>query len=181
MEVTYLALLRGVNVGGKNIIAMSALKACLEQASYSNIRTYIQSGNILFTAPQADASVFESDLERIIQNQFGISSPVAVFSKAEWQAIIAGAPREWGKETSWKHNILVLLKPYDMQQIIESIGELKPDIESLVPGNGVLYQSMSLTLFGRTTTGKLARSTHYKRMTIRNYNTAVKLAALLNT
>jgi uncharacterized protein (DUF1697 family) len=72
-----------------------------------------------------------------------------------------------------------MLKPYDMQQVVADIGDLKPDIEMLIAGEGVLYQSMSLALFGRTTTGKLATKPIYKRMTVRNYNTSMKLLTLL--
>lgn len=60
------------------------------------------------------------------------------------------------------------------------VGELKPDIETIEPGNGVLYQSMSLKMFGRTTTGKLVSNPIYKKITVRNYNTVTKLFSLLN-
>ena len=73
-----------------------------------------------------------------------------------------------------------MLKPYDMDEAAAAIGELKPDIETIEPGNGVLYQSMSLKIFGRTTTGKLASNPIYKRITVRNNNTVIKLLSLLN-
>jgi uncharacterized protein (DUF1697 family) len=103
-----------------------------------------------------------------------------LFSKDEWVEIIAAAPLWWGQYKTRKHNILVLIPPYDIREVITSIGELKPDIEAMHPGDGVLYQSMSLELFGRTTTGKIASNPVYKKMTVRNYNTATKLLSLLN-
>lgn len=67
-----------------------------------------------------------------------------------------------------------------MDETIRAIGELKPDIEAAEPGNCVIYQSMSFKFFGRTTTGKLSSSSIYKKMTVRNYNTATKLLTLLD-
>jgi uncharacterized protein (DUF1697 family) len=106
---------------------------------------------------------------------------VVVFSQSEWRQIIAAAPSSWGADKTWKHNLLVLLPPYNMAEAVTAVGALKPDIEAMRAGDGVLYQSMSQALFGRTTTGKLASNPLYKRLTIRNYNTATKLLALLDS
>ncbi len=72
-----------------------------------------------------------------------------------------------------------MIKPFNMDEVIAAIGQLKPGIEMIEPGDGVLYQSMSRALFGRTTTGKLASNPIYKRMTVRNYNTSMKLLGLM--
>lgn len=175
----YLALLRGINVGGNNMIKMAELKTCLEDAGFQNVRTYIQSGNVLFNAQDGDTAKLEKRMEEVIQERFGLQIRVAVFSKEEWGAILDNAPQNWGKEPSWKHNILVLLRPYNMDNAVAAIGELKPEIETMIAGKGVLYQSASIKMVGRTTTGKLASNPMYKQMTIRNYNTATKLLALL--
>jgi uncharacterized protein (DUF1697 family) len=179
MNSTYLALLRGINVGGNNMIHMADLKVCLTIAGLTAVRTYIQSGNVIFESPEKDRNTLTKLIEQTIKNQFGADVPTAVFSKQEWQQIITSAPKQWGIDPGWKHNLLVMLKPYNMQQIVADIGDLKPDIEMLIAGEGVLYQSMSLALFGRTTTGKLATKPIYKRMTVRNYNTSMKLLTLL--
>jgi uncharacterized protein (DUF1697 family) len=179
MDNTFIALLRGINVGGKNMIPMADLKEALAGAGLMHVRTYIQSGNVVFESTQKNADKLVGLIEKTIRKRWKVDVPTAVFSKSEWSDILKSAPKTWGKDVSWKHNLIVLLKPYNMQEVIDAIGILKPDIETLVPGKGVLYQSMSLELYGRTTTGKLASSPVYKRMTIRNYNTSVKLASLL--
>jgi uncharacterized protein (DUF1697 family) len=176
---SYLALLRGINVGGNNMIKMAELKTCLEDAGFHNVRTYIQSGNVIFKAQDDDTAKLEKRMEEIIQERFGMQIRVAVFSKDEWSAILDNAPEKWGKEMDWKHNILVLLRPYTTDNAVAAIGELKPDIEMMIAGKGVLYQSASIKMVGRTTTGKLASNPIYKQMTIRNYNSATKLLALL--
>jgi uncharacterized protein (DUF1697 family) len=176
---TYLALLRGINVGGKALIKMSELKAALETDGFSEVQTYIQSGNVLFRHSLKDTDKLAELMETSISKHFSMDVRVAVFSHLEWKKIIEAAPSWWGKDNSWKHNLLVLLKPYDMSDAVMAVGELKPDIEAMESGKGVLYQSMSLALFGRTTTGKLASSPIYKQMTVRNFNTATKLLGLL--
>lgn len=177
----YLALLRGINVGGARKLPMADLKKALEKDGFQNVRTYIQSGNVLFTSEEKVTDKLSKQLEQSIETHFRMTVPAIVFLAEDWQEIIDNAPKEWGKDPAWKHNLLILLKPYDMQQVITAIGKLKPDIESMVPGDGVLYQSMSRALFGRTTTGKLASNPIYRRMTIRNYNTSLKLLELLTS
>ncbi len=177
--MTYLALLRGINVGGKAMIKMADLKACFEAAGYSNVRTYIQSGNVIFETTETDKAQLKFDVEKAIQRSFKLPVQVAIFVANEWRAIVKAAPKTWGQDKSWKHNLLIMLEPVPMQNVTAAVGDLKPDIEAMTAGDGVLYQSMSLKLFGRTTTGKLASNPVYKKMTIRNYNTTLKLLELL--
>lgn len=180
MKQPYLALLRGINVGGKNMIRMSELKEGLEASGFEDIKTHIQSGNVLFSYEETDTSKLAEKISLSIAKHFKAQIGVAVFSKQEWQTILKHAPESWGKDKARKHNLLVMLKPCDTKQVTTDIGKLEPDIETLVPGEGVLYQSLSLKLFGRTTSGKLAGKQIYKQMTIRNYNTSLKLLSLFN-
>lgn len=176
----YLALLRGVNVGGKSLVKMADLKVAVTQAGFTDVKTYINSGNVLFSAPATDTRQLAEHIQAAIEKALQLNIEVVVVSHAEWQRIIDEAPQWWGQDDAWKHNLLVLIPPYTIQEVVAAIGVLKPDIETMEPGDGVLYQSMSKALFGRTTTGKLAASPIYKRMTVRNYNTATKLLSLFD-
>ncbi len=180
MDNEYLALLRGINVGGKSLIKMAALKDALQSDGFTDVRTYIQSGNVFLDTNINDDTALAEALQVSIQKHFGIDVPVVAYSKIDWQKILKAAPEWWGKNPEWKHNLLALIKPYNMQDVLTVIGTIKPDIEAIEPGEGVLYQGVSLKLFGRTITGKLASSPVYKKMTIRNYNTATKLMGLFN-
>ncbi len=174
----YVALLRGINVGGNGKVPMVELKQCFEGLGFTDVQTYINSGNVIFSATGSSASLCKQ-IETCLEQQFGWRIAVVVYDVGQYKAIVENAPTAWGTDDSWKHNALFLLPPYDMDDIVSAIGELKPDIEMLIPGDGVLYQSMSKELFGKTTTGKLASSPAYKRMTIRNFNTTMKLYELL--
>lgn len=178
--MVYLALLRGINVGGNNLVKMSDLKEALGSAGFDDVRTYIQSGNVFFSSSETDTDVLSTRVRACIKQQFKIDVGVGVFSKAEWQVIISNAPRDWGKDSDWKHNLLVMLKPYDMKQVMSDFGVPKPGMEDIVAGKGVIYQSVSWKMFGRSTSGKLAANPLYKQMTIRNYNTATKLLPLFD-
>ena len=177
--MNYLALLRGVNVGGKGLIRMSELKECLEKAGFAEVRTYIQSGNVIFAAPKTETGRLARKMEAAIEKKFAMKVGVVVFAEKEWQEIVRRAPRSWGQNKDWKHNLLALLPGTRAADVIEAIGALKPEIEGVTAGEGVIYQSLSIASFGRTTSGKLSAHPIYRRITVRNINTARKLAELL--
>ena len=175
----YVALLRGINVGGNNKISMAELKVNFEKQGLQQVRTYINSGNVIFKSEEKDTRKLEKLIEAAIEKQFSMKVPVVILSEAQLQRILKDAPPKWMKNDEWKYNYVILKPPYEMDEVVASIGELKPDIEAMTAGDGVLYQSMSIKLFGRTTTGKLAGKPVYKLMTIRNHNTLSKLEQLL--
>lgn len=176
---TYVAFLRGINVGGNNLIKMAELQAALSDTNLHDVKTYIQSGNVVFSSASHNKVKLAENIKATILERFQVGCDVIVFSKEEWQDVIRSAPPWWGHDKTWKHNVLIMTGPHAMQEVVTAIGELKPDIEELKPGNGVLYQSMSFSSFGRTTAGKLAANPIYKKMTVRNFNTATKLLSFM--
>jgi uncharacterized protein (DUF1697 family) len=175
----YLALLRGINVGGHNQILMPSLRQALTESGLEQVRTYIQSGNVIFQSTLASLELAQQ-IEQTIKAQFSLQVPTAVLAEDEFRKIMENAPTTWGQSPDWKYNLIVLLKPYDIAHVLDAIGELQPGLETLHAGEGVLYQAMSKELFGKTTTGKLASKPIYRKMTIRNANTCAKLLELLD-
>jgi uncharacterized protein (DUF1697 family) len=176
----YVAFLRGINVGGNNLIKMAELQLCLSATGLSDVQTYIQSGNIIFRSTITDKAALAEHLEKAIKQTFGLGVAIAVFSAEEWRHIIAAAPAWWGADETWRHNILILVKPGKAQDIVNAIGELKPGVETLQAGAGVIYQSIDRNAISRGATGsKLIANAVYRQISIRNYNTARKLADLL--
>ena len=159
---------------------MAELVAAMTQAGFNDVISYINSGNLIFSSAIKDTQKLAKKIEKLILSKFGLDVNVVVLSKAEWVKIVDEAPPWWGKDVSRKHNLIIMLKPVDMAEVMKAIGVLKPKIESAEPGAGVVYQSLSLKDFGKTTSGKLASNPIYTRMTIRNYNTTIKLLALLD-
>lgn len=173
-----LALLRGINVGGNTLIKMADLRSALADDGFEDVRTYINSGNVIFkTAAGYDAR----RVEKVITKHFGHEVEVVVFTDKQWKAIIKAAPKTWGRDEKSKHNLLALLDAGEMKTVVAGIGELREGLETLDAGKGVLYQSIAIDSVGKGATGsKMASKAAYKRMTVRNYNTSVKLAELLS-
>lgn len=176
----YLALLRGINVGGKSLIKMVELKDALTAAGFENVRTYIQSGNVMFESKENDKEVLSRKLSENIFESFALEVDCVVFTDKQWRDIVQAAPDWWGQDDTWKHNVLVMTSVHDMKRVLEEIGELRTGVEKVETDLGVLYQSISWKDFSKARSGRIASLPIYKQMTVRNYNTSVKLAELLS-
>ena len=108
----YVALLRGINVGGKNPIPMPALKACFEDAGFEEVGTYIQSGNVVFTGPSSNQAALTERVERTIRNAFAhYEASVVVKSRSQMRAVVDTAPKGFGKEPAKYRYDVCFLKP----------------------------------------------------------------------
>jgi uncharacterized protein (DUF1697 family) len=175
----YIALLRGINVGGKNIIKMADLKAAFEKQGFRSVSTYINSGNVLF-----DSCLEESDIqtacESLILESFGISIPVCVISAAELIETLSHAPEWWSKTPDSRHDAFFVILPMSAQQIVDHIGQIKEEYESLAYYNRIIFWSAPMATFSRTRVSKIIPKSEsmYYAITVRNANTALKLAEL---
>ena len=105
---TYLALLRAVNVGGKNKLPMADLRTALEAAGFERVRTYIQSGNIILDTPEQDRDHLSTQIADLIKEQFGVTSPAVLVMRDELAAAIAGYPFQTGDPDEKLAHILFL-------------------------------------------------------------------------
>lgn len=174
----YVALLRGINVGGNTMLKMADLKLQLEKAGMQRVKTYINSGNIIF-ASDKKSDELTSIIEALIVKEFKLPVPAVVLSLNEYQKIIADLPSDWGVNTEWKYNLLFVLPGTKPEDIVAEIGEIKTDIETLVPGHKVVYQSVSFKDFGKSRFSRIVGKPAYKRMTVRNHRTGYKLLELM--
>ena len=92
METTYIALLRGINVSGAKTIKMEALRLTFQKLGFENVSTYIQSGNVVFTAAETKTSELAAKITGAIKTDFGFDVPVIVLSAAELQTITRNNP-----------------------------------------------------------------------------------------
>ena len=160
---------------------MGNLKTALENGGLENVHTYIQSGNVIFKSDEKDTDKLSVLITSVIKEKFDLPVGVAVFSQKEWQQVIKAAPEWWGRDEGWKHNLLIMIKPFDTQETLAVFEKLKPEIEQVVAGQGVLYQSLLFQKFGQTSSSKLNSNPVYQRITIRSYNTVTKLHTLLES
>ena len=175
----YLILLRGINVGGNNIIKMADLKSCLETAGFENVKTYIQSGNVIFESDENDVEKLTSEIEKLLSKQFNYESKVVVRTHEQMRKIIENAPKWWGESKDFRHNLLFIKEPMTAVEALKQSGEAKDRIEFAKAGEGVIYLSASIKDITKSNFVRLPSKPIYKQMTIRNFNTSVKLLELM--
>ena len=175
----FIALLRGVNVGGKNIIKMADLKTAFERRGFKNVITYINSGNVLFDSDLEESTV-KSDCENIIAENFGMGIPVCVISAAELSDALAHAPDWWNQSPDARHDAFFVIPPVTAEQIVAHIGQVKEEYECLSYHGRVVFWSAPMATFSRTRVAQIIPKdkSMYHAITVRNANTALKLAML---
>jgi uncharacterized protein (DUF1697 family) len=173
----YIALLRGINVGGNNKVSMAELKACFEAVGHSNVLTYINSGNVVFESNITDKVELVRRCESAIENQFGFKIVCAVLTAQELEVAMAHAPSWWGVGDA-KHNALFVIAPKTTKDIIQSVGEEKPEYEKIAAYDPILFWSAPLETFSKTRYSKIVGTDAYQYVTIRNSNTTKKLLEL---
>ena len=175
----YIALLRGINVGGNAIIKMAELKACVAELGHANVRTYIASGNVLFESPERSGAKLDDALGHAIERTFGFPVPVVVRSRAEIERIASCIPEPWIADDDVRVSVAYLLRGADARAIAKGL-KPKPGIDRLVTAPGALIWSIRRDALTRTGL-KVIGTPAYKQMTIRNATTALKLASLVGT
>jgi len=174
----YIALLRGINVGGNNIIKMADLKVAFEQQGFQNVITYINSGNVLFDS-ELDETVAKSYCERLIESDFGLKIPVGIISASELRDALTHAPDWWNSDPQSKHNAIFVIPPMTAEAVCSQVGEIKPEYEKAAYHGKVIFWSAPLATFSHTRWSKVVQSKEaYNAITIRNANTTLKLAEL---
>jgi uncharacterized protein (DUF1697 family) len=109
---THVALLRGINLGGRNRVAMADLREVVAGLGHADVSTYIQSGNVLFSAPgDADTSALAAALAEAITGTLGVSAPVVVVSRDELAEVIAANPFPVGADPRRVHAVLLSAAP----------------------------------------------------------------------
>jgi uncharacterized protein (DUF1697 family) len=176
---TYVALLRGINVGGNNLISMADLKACVERLGHQRVRTYINSGNVIFQSESPDARRIERDLETALAPRF--KAPIAVVARnhAEMQATLASVPPGWLTADDLRCYVIFLRHTIDQPEVLERF-TFKPAIEDLRYAPGTLYWSTRLDSVTKSSLSRqLIGRAVFRDMTVRNLNTLQKLCALM--
>lgn len=174
----YIALLRGINVGGNNIIKMADLKASFESMGFSDVVTYIQSGNVLFNTGKKDKSKLEAQLEKALSETFNYNSRVVIITQQHLKTVVKEAPKNFGTDaTQYKYDVLFLKEPLTSQEAIKSI-KIRDGVDSAYAGQDVLYFSRLIAKAGQSYLSEVVKLPIYKEMTIRNWNTTTKLLTL---
>lgn len=177
-DTRYLALLRGINVGGNNIIAMADLRAAFETLGFTNVQTYIQSGNVIFSGPtHIDLAAL---IEPALARQFRYQARVVVITHAVLAQIVAEAPVDFGADPERYHYDVIFLRPPMTPTEALRIVETRPEVDSAHGGTHAIYFQRLAVRASQSRLPRLVGKPAYQFMTIRNWNTTTRLLALMN-
>jgi uncharacterized protein (DUF1697 family) len=174
-EIRYVALLRGINVGGKNIIKMDDLKQSFEDMNFTNIKTYIQSGNILFGSKEKNKIKLTAEIEKTLSEKYNYEARAVILSFNELKEIISEAPEDFGKEKEkYRYDVWFLKAPLTAEEVINSV-RIKEGVDKIYKGNNVVYTSRLTSEATKSRLIKIIQLLTYRNMTIRNWNTTTKI------
>jgi uncharacterized protein (DUF1697 family) len=173
----FVALLRGINVGGNNMIRMSALRESFVRLGFGDVSTYINSGNILFRSRVDDARKLEKTIEKMLVGEYALPSKVVIRSAADIARLVRQLPKDWG-DTQWRYNVIFLRHTIDTKDIVAALN-WKREFEKVIYVPGTLLWSARAEDVNKTLMLKLSSQQIYQEMTVRNLNTTRKLHELL--
>jgi uncharacterized protein (DUF1697 family) len=176
--VVYVALLRGINVGGSNKIDMRELKAVFEAAGMTSARTYINSGNVVFASDIADDAQIAKVLEHAVEARFGCAIRVLVRNVDEIRSVVEALPADWTNDQTTKCDVFFLWDDVDRPSILGQL-DFDPEMEDVRYTPGAVIRRVDRKNASRSRLTKVAGTPLYQQMTIRNCNTARKLLQLM--
>lgn len=173
----HVALLRGINVGGNNLLPMASLRALLADLGLGAVRTYLNSGNALFTCAPIDHMLLAERIEGAIEAAAGFRPRVLVRSGEDIRAIAELIPAEWTQDQEMRTDVLYLLDGVPPEEVVRDLAP-RPGIEHVRLGVGAVIWMVARRDATRSRLQGITATAHYPRVTIRNVNTARRLAAL---
>ena len=178
-SMIYIALFRGINVGGNNKVEMKKLKSLLERTGFENVVTYINSGNVIF---KKSGGVSEAELARIIvhavKDEFQLDLKIVVINSNHLDAICREIPADWVKNDEMRTDVLFLWEKYDYPGVLDIIKYKEVDNVKYVPG--ALVWNVREKDYTKSNMVKLVGTDLYRHITIRNVNTVRKLHEMVN-
>jgi uncharacterized protein (DUF1697 family) len=176
----YLVLLRGINVGGKNKVPMAPLRAMLEELGYSDVSTYIASGNVILSSERPAAEI-KRDIERALPKAFSLHSElvaVLVLSAAQVRAVVDRKPKGFGEKPETYHSDAIFLIGIDAASAMK-VFDPRAGVDEVWPGDGVIYSQRLSAERTKSRLGRIVGTEPYKSITIRSWATTMALLDLV--
>ncbi len=176
----YIALLRGINVSGKNKISMPELKKGFAELGFSEVTTYLNSGNVIFSSSASDENLLESKVRSMIKDRFNLDIPVFVVLQDELEELLENAPEWWGDENKEIYdNLIFIMPPLLYEKFYDQIGSPKAEYEKVFHYKNVVFWSFSRKDYQKTNWWReTANSKVSGQITIRTANTVRKIVTM---
>lgn len=176
----YIALLRGINVSGKNKIPMSELKKGFAELNFTEVATYLNSGNVIFLSAVDDKNVLSDKIKTMIKDRFDLDIPVYVVLQEELKELLNHAPDWWGDDNKEIYdNLIFIMPPLSYEEFYDEIGNPKEEYEKVHPYKNIVFWSFSRKAYQKTNWwSKTASSKVSDKITIRTANTVRKIVSI---
>jgi len=175
--MTYVAFLRGVNVGGKGIVSMAAIKEALVALGLLDVRTYINSGNVIFSTRASDAQQLAARIEKALEQHTGMAIKVLVMDYKTLKKMVDAIPSNWVDDKTMRTYFLLLWKELDDRKILDRL-PTRPGVDELKYTPGAVVWRVDRENVGRSHMNRIVGTPQYKKITIRSANTMRKLNEL---
>ena len=178
--IRYIALLRGINISGKNKISMPDLKSAFTEKGFADVKTYLNSGNVLFSDDEMDVVKLAERLRIIISETFQLEIPVFVISQDELKVLLSKAPSWWGSDSKDIYdNLIFAIAPYSIETVAEKIGKPTTELEKVEFCGNVAFWSFDRKLYAKANWWKKTAAPGIGELiTIRTVNTLRKIAEM---
>lgn len=176
----YIAFLRGINISGKNKVPMAELKKAFEELRFGAVKTYLNSGNVIFSSDEDNIGSLTSRIEAMIKERFSLDIPVFVISKEDLEDILQHAPDWWGNENKEIYdNLIFIMPPATFAELWGEIGEPREGLEKIKDYKETVFWSFSRKDYQKTNWWpKTAGMNISQKLTIRTANTVRKLVGM---
>ena len=162
----YGALLRGINISGKNKVVMAELKKEIESLMFENVKTYLNSGNVIFSSRE-NIEKITKQIEEMLKKNYDFKIPVFVLEQEKLKDILEHAPIWWGSDDKMIYdNLIFMIPPITFKEVFEEIGEAKEGLEKIQNYKDVIFGSFSRKDYQK------------KKITIRTANTIRKIVKI---
>lgn len=176
----YIAFLRGINISGKNKVPMVELKNGFENLKFIEVKTYLNSGNVIFSSADEDIMKLTSMIEKMIKEHFDLDIPVFVLLREQLEEILNNAPEWWGdKNKEIYDNLIFIIPPARFADVYDEIGEPNKELERIQEYKNVIFWSFSRKDYQKTNWwDKTASADISSKLTIRTANTVKKIVKM---
>ncbi|MCF2553827.1 DUF1697 domain-containing protein [Faecalicatena contorta] len=173
----YIVLLRGINISGKNKIAMSELKKGFAELGFAEVITYLNSGNVSFFSDKDDKEALADMIKAMIKNKFDLDIPVFIILQKELADILDHAPDWWGDDNKEIYdNLIFIMPPLSYEEVYDELGDPKAEYEQVHNYKNAIFWSFSRKDYQKTNWwSRTASSNISEKITIRTANTVRKL------
>lgn len=175
--MVYVAFLRGINVGGNSSVSMASIREAFVAIGMSDVRTYINSGNVIFSANISSVERLTARIEKALEEGTGMPIKVLLMDHMALQKLVLAIPRDWVDDKKMRTYVLLLWKEIDDRKILNQL-PANPDIDNIRYTRGAVIWMVDRSDVTKSRLTRMVGTPVYKKITMRSANTMRKLSVL---